>query len=116
MQRHFRLRRNEDFVRLRQEGRAFSHSSMVLNWMPNGLPHNRYGLITSKKLGSAVARNRVRRRLREVVRLLHPRLRAGFDIVVIARPGLVGKPFVAMQRILEELSQRAGLLMEGEAK
>ena len=114
MQQRFRLRRREDFARLRRDGRTLKHPLMSLSFVPNGLAHNRYGFVTSRHLGTAVVRNHVRRLLRESVRLLHPGLRAGFDLVLIARQPVVGKPFVLVQRIVSELAQRAGLLAEGE--
>jgi ribonuclease P protein component len=87
---------------------------MTLSLATNGLTYNRYGFITGKYLGNAVMRNRVRRLLRESVRLLHPRLRAGFDLVLIARQPVIGQPFAVVQRIVYELAQQAGLVVEGE--
>ena len=112
MGRHMRLRREEDFARLRREGRAYHHRLLTLSLAPNGLPHNRYGFITSKRLGKAVARNRVRRLLREVMRELHPQLEAGFDILVIARPPLVGQPLTSIVRILQQLTRQARIVVE----
>lgn len=110
MERRLRLRRPEDFERIRRQGRQYHHRLMFLSVMPNGLAVNRYGIVTSKRLGKAVARNRVRRRLREILRLLHPRLQSGYDIVIVARPAVAGQPFGAIQRIIDELCQQAGLL------
>ena len=58
---------------------------MVLYCRKNRLGHNRLGLTASVKLGGAVVRNRARRRLREVYRLNSPRLRQGWDIILVAR-------------------------------
>lgn len=112
MQRRFRLRDRRDFARLRREGQTISRGGLLLSVMPNGLDHNRYGFVTSKVLGKAVIRNRVRRLLREAVRQLHPRLKPGLDIVLVARPSLVGKPFSAVQRILEELCLQVQIIQE----
>ncbi|MCB9454612.1 MAG: ribonuclease P protein component [Anaerolineaceae bacterium] len=109
MQRRFRLRHPADFAHLRRDGRTYRHRLLVVSYAPNGLSYNRYGFITVKRLGNAVTRNRVRRLLREAVRLLHPRLRAGYDVVFIARDGLVGQPLGVVQRILNELAVQAGL-------
>ena len=65
MQRRLRLRRKDDFARLRQHGRVWRHHMLILSVTPNGLTHNRYGFVTSKHLGKAVVRNRTRRLLRE---------------------------------------------------
>jgi ribonuclease P protein component len=109
MQQRFRLRRKEDFARLRREGRSYPHRFMTLSVVPNGLPNNRYGFIISKHLGNAVKRNRVRRLLREGVRHLHPRLLPGYDVVIIARRDCVGQPFLTIQRTLEVLLVKAKL-------
>ncbi len=112
MQRRFRLRDSRDFARLRRGGRTVSAGGLLLSFMPNELEHNRYGFVTGKVLGNAVVRNRTRRLLREAVRQFHPRLKSGLDVVLVARPALVGKPFSVVQRILEELCFQARILQE----
>lgn len=110
MQKRFRLRRTVDFQRLRQEGRTWAHPLLVLGAVPNGLPHNRYGIITSRRLGSAVRRNRARRRLREAVRHWHPNLKEGYDVVLIARDGVLECAYADLLQAVRALCARAGLL------
>ena len=110
MQRNLRLRQTDDFARLRASGRVWRHPFLMLSVTSNDLPHNRYGFVTSKQLGGAVVRNRVRRVLREAVRQLHPRLRPGHDMALIARPPIVGQPSAEVWHAVETLTQRAGLL------
>ena len=109
MQRHLRLRRQDDFARLRAIGQVQRHPLVIMSVAPNNLPHNRYGFITSKQLGNAVRRNRVRRLLREAVRHVHPMLKPGYDIVFIARRRIVGQPFQAVHRAVISGMERAGL-------
>ncbi|MAS34622.1 MAG: ribonuclease P protein component [Anaerolineaceae bacterium] len=110
MERRLRLRAPADFERMRRQGRKFQHALFMLSVLPNDLAHNRYGIVTSKRIGKAVVRNRSRRLLREVLRSFHPDLKPGYDVVVIARPAIVGQPFWAVQRIMNELIAQAGLL------
>jgi ribonuclease P protein component len=114
MQRRYRLRQSHDFVRVRNIGRAYRHAWLILSVAPNEHPHNRYGVITSKRIGKAVTRNRVRRQLREAARLSHPHLHSSYDIVLIAKPAIVGQPFAAIQRTLNKLYQRAGLVQPAQ--
>jgi ribonuclease P protein component len=116
MQRRLRLRRSEDFARVRQAGHLIRHPMLLLSYIPNHLEHNRYGFIVSRQLGKAVVRNRVRRLMREAMRLLHPRLKTGFDVVVIARPDSVEQPFKEIQRTIAELCERAGLVAKGNGE
>lgn len=112
MRRDLRLRRREDFQRLRLLGRTVRDPLLVISLAPNEVGQNRYGFIVSKQLGNAVMRNHVRRRLREIVRRLHPRLKPGFDVVFIARNAITKQPFKMVQRTVIDLTRRAELLQE----
>ncbi len=69
---------------------------MVVYCRRNGRGCNRVGFPVSVKLGHAVVRNRVRRRLREIYRLNTPALKTGFDIVIVARAKSVGADYRRM--------------------
>ncbi|MBZ0291986.1 MAG: ribonuclease P protein component [Anaerolineae bacterium] len=110
MQRRHRLCRGEDFQRLRREGLAYHYDFIHVRVAQNALDHNRYGFVTSKKLGNAVVRNRIKRVLREVIRHLHPQLRTGFDVMIVARQAIIGQPYAGVARIVEQALKRADLL------
>ena len=112
MQRPFRLRRSAEFDRVRSEGRSWQHPFVAMAVAPNTLGHNRYGFVASRRLGGAVVRNRVRRILREIVRLSAPRLKPGFDITFVARNAVVGQPYSKVMAALDELFRRANLWQE----
>lgn len=73
---------------------------------------NRVGVTVSKKLGKAVVRNRVRRRLREVYRLHESRFLPGWDIVVVARHRAVTAEFSELTKAYLALAKKSGILRE----
>ena len=76
--------------------------------MPNELDHNRFGFMVSKRLGNAVTRNLVKRRLREVVRLTD--LKDGWDAVFIARRGAEKADYHELQQAAQNLLRRTHLI------
>ena len=87
-----------------------ANSYLVLYARPNRSGCNRVGITVSKKLGKAVVRNRVRRRLREVYRLNELRFAPGWDIVVVARSRCVGADFGKLTDAYLKLAEKAGIL------
>ncbi len=75
-----------------------------------GEADGRVGIITSRRVGSAVARNRVRRRLREVFRVMRPRLIPGLWLVVIAKPPAAKASFAALGEECSQLARRGAIL------
>ena len=88
---------------------------MVLYAKKNRLGKNRVGITVSKKLGGAVVRNRVRRRLREVYRIHESRFLPGFDIVIVARSRGVDASFQELCTAYLSLAEKAGILCPEEA-
>ena len=105
-----RLRQSVDFGRVRRSGITHRHPAMAIGIRANELFHNRYGVVTGKSIGVAVIRNRCKRRLVAALDSLHPALRQGYDIVIIARKSMIKQPFSELQRILQELFTRAKLI------
>ena len=108
MLRERRLKRPRDFAALRSHGRAWSGKLLVLVARPNSLETSRVGLSVSKRVGKAVLRNLVKRRLREAVRRVD--LGKGWDILLIARKGAGDTDFHALDRSLRSLCRRARLV------
>lgn len=89
-----RFKKRKQFVRVADTGRKLVSSGLVLLYAKNGTDQNGVGFTVTKKIGNAVVRNRVRRRLREVVRLYLPTLgKSGYDFVVIGRKAAYDCPF-----------------------
>ena len=104
------LKLNHIFRRLYRTT-AYANPLLVLYVRPNGLCINRIGLTVSKKLGKAVVRNRIRRRLREAYRCNEAHFKSGFDIVVVARSRIAGAPFAAIVNAYLALAEKAGIFV-----
>ena len=106
------LKLNHIFQRLyRTSGQA--NSCLVIYARRNRTDTNRVGITVSKKLGHAVVRNRVRRRLREVYRLNEHRFSQGWDIVVVARTKAIHTDFGKLTQNYLSACEKLGVLKEG---
>lgn len=104
------LKENRVFRRLYAKGRSAVSPTMVLYCRKNGRRENRLGLTTGTKLGHAVVRNRVRRRLREIYRLPGAPALPGYDIVVVARVRAVYSRYAELERDFLRLAKKLQLL------
>jgi ribonuclease P protein component len=83
----YRLRKKAEYDQVFGRRCSASDAVLVVYARENGLPHPRLGMVVSRRLGNAVARNRWRRLLREAFRLNRPRLPPDVDLVIVPRPG-----------------------------
>lgn len=104
-----RLRLSRDFKKVYNRGRSYVHPSMVLYVLRTNGTDLRIGFSVSKKLGVAVVRNRIKRRLREASRSIIAELDGGADIVVVGRSGIKTAELDEMLSVMRELSARAKL-------
>ena len=104
------LKLNHIFQRLYHTG-GQANSCLVLYARRNRTDTNRVGITVSKKLGHAVVRNRVRRRLREIYRIHEDRFAPGWDIVVVARKKAVNADFQTLTEAYLQLAEKAGILV-----
>ena len=105
------LKLNHIFRRLYATS-GYANGYLVLYARKNRMDTNRVGITVSKKLGHAVVRNRVRRRLREVYRLNEDKFLPGFDIVVVARSRSITADFQQLTAGYLSLAKKAGILKE----
>ena len=104
------LKLNHEFRRLYNKGRTAAGPYMAIYCRKTRLPYSRLGFTTGVKLGKAVKRNRVRRRLREIYRTNEWRLAPGWDIVVVARVKAVFAEYGQMERSFLALAAKLELL------
>lgn len=108
---------NNRFRALYAKGKNGAAKTLVVYARKNRLKTvSRLGITCSVKLGGAVQRNRMRRRLRECYRLLENQLAPGYDIVIVARSRSLQCPFVALQKDFYTLCQKLGLLVKQDEK
>lgn len=113
MKRAYRLRRPDQFQRVRRTGRSWSTPLLTLNAAASRRRVSRCGFVVGKRVGKAVDRNRARRRVREAVRLFYERIAPGWDLVFILRsPDLATVEFAQVQALVEQLLRRAGVWCE----
>ena len=101
---HLRLR--TDFARVFAEKASASDEALAVYAARNGLPWSRLGLSVSKRIGNAVRRNRVRRKIREAFRTSKDSLPGGFDLICVARSA-AADPRCDLGRSLRLLARRA---------
>jgi ribonuclease P protein component len=104
------LSRPRDFTTLQETGAVRSHPLLVVRFLRTDLETTRFGLATGRKLGGAVIRNRLRRRLREALRALAPSFQPGWDVLIIARPALVNATHEDLTEAVARLLRRGGVL------
>jgi ribonuclease P protein component len=106
-----RLRQSRDFARLRLQGERLVLGCLIANW--NKLPEgraSRLGVVTSRKVGCAVVRNRVRRLLRESFRLHQHEFGQPMELILVARPSIANRTFSEVEKDFLATLRRAGLL------
>ena len=104
------LKENHLFRRAYNRGKTAADSRLALYVRRNGQKTNRLGFTVSTKVGRAVVRNRVRRRLREIYRLHEDALSPGCDVVVVARTRAASSGYHELERSFLKLADKLGLL------
>jgi ribonuclease P protein component len=105
-----RLTYSRAFQALYRRGRRWDHPLVVLHVLPRPAGDLRFGVVVGKKIGGAVQRNRVRRRLREALRHHLPRIQGGAHGVLVARPAAADAAFGVIDSAVADLLSRARLL------
>ena len=106
------LRRRADFEAVARDGRVSAGRLLVLRARRTEGPITRIGLATPASLGGAVERNRVRRRLRALVRARYGEMGAGWDLLVITKPDARSATFAELGAALDTVLSRAGVVGE----
>ena len=112
MGREDRLTRPQQYSLVYREGSSWQSDLIIIKALPNNQDISRYGVSVNKRVGNAVKRNRVKRLLREIMKITA--LKPGWDIVYIVRPAAAEADFSALKSTVKGLLTQAALLeMEG---
>lgn len=99
MHKKLRLRNRADFGRVYRAGKSFANRQLVVYWSnKHDIERFRLGVSASKKIGNAVVRNRIRRKLKEIVRLHEAEIRDHVDIILIVRNGAVEMEYQELEK------------------
>jgi len=108
-----RLTRVAEFARVRTEGKPMHGRMMVLGILKDsGDVTTRVGIVTSRRVGGAVVRNRVRRKLREIFRAARSRLAPGIWLVIVAKSPAAKASFEMLSGEWSQLARRGGILRD----
>lgn len=106
-----RLRKKKDFEKVLKEGRWITNSLLFLKWTFNNLKVSRFGFVVSKKISKkSTLRNKIKRRLREIIRRELPKIKTGIDGVFISKTGLEKKGFQQLEETVSKILTKARIL------
>ncbi len=106
------VKENYEFRRIYRKGKSAVSPQLVIYCQRNRRGHSRLGVSVSTKLGCAVVRNRVRRRIREIYRLNKAKMLPGYDLIVVARVRAVEMDYQKLDRTYLRLLEQLDLLRE----
>lgn len=103
------LKKDEEFKRVYHKGKSFANRQFVLYYYKNGTESSRVGFSISKKYGKATARNKLRRRMKEILRSLEG-VRRGYDFVWIARSGAKEADYKELRHSIRHLFRKTKMI------
>ena len=112
MNRSYSLKKNKSFRYVYRRGKSFVYDNLSICYVIKKTPGLQVGFSVSKKIGNAVVRNRVKRRLKEAFSQELNEIRPNVLVIIIARPGIEKKDFVAIKQNVQRILLKAKLFKE----
>lgn len=110
LKRSYSLKRNKEFRYVYRSGKSVGSKLLVLIYIRTKHPGIRIGFSVGKRIGNAVCRNRVKRRLREAVSPLLPHIQSGYRLIFIARSPITDTEYRRIESTVRYLVDKAELL------
>lgn len=105
------LKRKKDFQRTTQRGKKIEKDFLVLKFLRNSLDVIRIGFVVSQKVSKkASSRNKIKRRLREIIKIDLPNLKSGYDLIFFTKKGVIEKDFWEIKEVVEQILRKAKLI------
>jgi ribonuclease P protein component len=115
VEKKYRLRKNREFKYTYKKGRSLGHPLLVMIYLKTNHKEVKIGYSITKKFGKAVERNRIKRQLREIVRLKLSELKPGYNIIFIVRKDVKGASYQSLEKAVNNLLKRADLYKQGDS-
>ena len=110
LKRKFRVTNSRDYNHIYKKGKRRGGKYIILFVEKNRFPFSRFGIVSSKKIGNAVVRNRARRQVSEVLKDKLEMVRNGYDVVIVLKKSIVGIDFANIEKDIRFVLNKADLL------
>lgn len=115
VEKEYRLAKREDFNKIYRYGKSMANHQFVLYYLPQPKLENfRLGISVSKKVGNAVVRNRLRRMVKEIIRLKKESVTPHYDYILLARKPAVDMDYAEMEKSIWHVIRKASLLKRND--
>ena len=105
------LKRKKDFEKVTKRGKKIEIDFLVLKFLQNSLDVARIGFVVSQKVSKkAFLRNKIKRRLREIIKTNLPNLEPGYDLIFFTKKGIIEKDFLEIKDVVEQILKKAKLM------
>jgi len=111
----YRISHQEDYQEIYKKGKKFNGRYIIIYIKGNKLHYNRFGIVTSKKVGNAVIRNRAKRQIRAVIQELNKVMIGSNDMVVIAKSNISESSYSVIKKDFCSIMRKAGLCSENQS-
>ena len=110
------MKKTREFRSVYAAGNSIVDSNLVLYRLENASDDIRYGISISKKVGGAVARNKIRRQIKEILRLNRTAFRNGYDIIFVVRVRCKDSDYAAIRKSVYYLAKKSNLLRDSSVR
>lgn len=111
LSRKYRLQKEKDFELVFKKGKPFCSEFLFLKLIKNDLKISRFGFVVGKKIAKkSTDRNKIKRRLRDIVRKKLEKIKPGFDVVIIGRPEVIERDYGEIDKVVEKLFKTGKLI------